>query len=37
MEKYAKNMKKALEAGTPGRKEIERALAEEPSRTLLEA
>jgi pyruvate dehydrogenase (quinone) len=37
MEKYTKNMKKALEAGTPGRKEIERALAEEPSRTLLEA
>ena len=36
MEKYAKNLEKALQAGTPGRKEIERALAEEPARTMLQ-
>jgi thiamine pyrophosphate-dependent acetolactate synthase large subunit-like protein len=36
MEKYAKNLEKALRAGTPGRKEIERALAEEPARTMLQ-
>ena len=37
MEKYVKNMEKALRAGTPGREEIERALGEEPARTMLQA
>jgi pyruvate dehydrogenase (quinone) len=36
MEKYAKNLAKALRAGTPGGKEIEKALAEEPSLSLLQ-
>lgn len=36
MEKYAKNLEKALRAGTPGREEIERALNEEPARTMLQ-
>jgi thiamine pyrophosphate-dependent acetolactate synthase large subunit-like protein len=36
MEKYAKNLEKALRAGTPGREEIERALAEEPAHTMLQ-
>ncbi|MDQ2079827.1 thiamine pyrophosphate-binding protein [Xanthobacteraceae bacterium Astr-EGSB] len=36
MEKYAKNLEKALQADTAGRRDIERALAEEPSRTLLQ-
>jgi pyruvate dehydrogenase (quinone) len=36
IEKYMKNMEKALEAGTPGREEIMHALKEEPSRTLVE-
>ena len=36
VEKYAKNLDKALQAGTPGREAIERALGEEPSRTLLQ-
>lgn len=36
-ESYAANMEKALAAGTPGRGEIERALAEEPARTLLQS
>jgi pyruvate dehydrogenase (quinone) len=34
--KYAKNLEKALQAGTPGREEIERALREEPARTMLQ-
>jgi thiamine pyrophosphate-dependent acetolactate synthase large subunit-like protein len=34
--KYAKNLEKALRAGTPGREEIERALREEPARTMLQ-
>jgi pyruvate dehydrogenase (quinone) len=36
MEKYAKNLEKALRTGTPGREEIERALAEEPAHTMLQ-
>jgi pyruvate dehydrogenase (quinone) len=32
---YADNLRQALEAGTPGREAIERALAEEPARSLL--
>ena len=35
MEKYAKNLEKALQAGTPGHAEIERALSEEPAHTML--
>ncbi|WP_262297386.1 thiamine pyrophosphate-dependent enzyme [Microvirga sesbaniae] len=35
MEKYAKNLDKALQSGTPGRDEIKRALEEEPARTML--
>lgn len=34
-ETYAKNLKHALEQGTPGRREIERALQEEPSRSFM--
>ena len=34
--KYADNLRRALEAGTPGRAAIERALREEPARSLLE-
>lgn len=37
MEKYARNLERALHAGTPGREEIKRALAEEPARTMLRA
>ncbi|MCB8822919.1 thiamine pyrophosphate-dependent enzyme [Microvirga rosea] len=37
MEKYAKNLEKALHAGTPGREAIERALAEEPAHTMLQS
>jgi pyruvate dehydrogenase (quinone) len=36
MEKYAKNLEKALQAGTPGREKIEQALDEEPARTMLQ-
>jgi pyruvate dehydrogenase (quinone) len=36
MEKYARNLEKALRKGTPGRGEIERALNEEPAHTLLQ-
>jgi pyruvate dehydrogenase (quinone) len=36
MEKYAKNLEKVLQAGTPGRDAIVRALREEPSHTLLQ-
>ncbi|HEX2528913.1 MAG TPA: thiamine pyrophosphate-dependent enzyme [Geminicoccus sp.] len=36
-ENYVKNLEKALEAGTPGREELQKALAEEPSRSLLRA
>jgi pyruvate dehydrogenase (quinone) len=36
MPKYVQNMEKALRAGTPGREEIERALREEPARTMLQ-
>jgi pyruvate dehydrogenase (quinone) len=34
---YAENLDKALAAGTPGAKDIERALREDPSRSLLDA
>ena len=34
-EKFAKNLEKALAKGTPGKKEIERALEEEPAQTFL--
>ena len=34
---YAQHLHKALEAGTPGRAEIERALEREPSRTMMES
>jgi pyruvate dehydrogenase (quinone) len=37
MPKYVKNLEKALKSGTPGAKEIKRALKEEPARTMLEA
>jgi pyruvate dehydrogenase (quinone) len=37
MPKYVKNMEKALKSGTPGAAEIERALKEEPARSMLEA
>ena len=36
MPKYVENMEKALKRGTPGAAEIERALAEEPARSMLE-
>jgi pyruvate dehydrogenase (quinone) len=36
MEKYARNLEKALQAGTPGHEAIERALGEEPARTMLQ-
>ncbi len=36
MEEYAKNLEKALQAGTPGREKIEQALAEEPAHTMLQ-
>ncbi|MCU0757862.1 MAG: thiamine pyrophosphate-binding protein [Steroidobacteraceae bacterium] len=36
MPRYADNLRKALEAGTPGREAIERALGEEPARSLLQ-
>jgi pyruvate dehydrogenase (quinone) len=36
MEKYAKNLEKALSAGTPGAAEIRRALQEEPAHSMLE-
>lgn len=35
MPKYAKNLEKALQAGTAGSAQIERALREEPARTML--
>jgi thiamine pyrophosphate-dependent acetolactate synthase large subunit-like protein len=35
-EQYAKNMEKALQAGTAGGEDIERALHEEPARTMLQ-
>lgn len=35
MEKYVKNMEKALEKGTPGAREIREALSREPARTQL--
>jgi pyruvate dehydrogenase (quinone) len=34
-ESYVKNLAKALEQGTPGREQIERALTEEPAVTSL--
>ncbi|MDX2205907.1 MAG: thiamine pyrophosphate-binding protein [Hyphomicrobiaceae bacterium] len=37
MPKYVENLEKALRRGTPGAREIERALEEEPARTMLEA
>ena len=37
IEKYAKNMEKALKRGTPGEQEIRASLREQPSRTMLEA
>jgi hypothetical protein len=37
MPKYVKNLEKALKRGTPGADEIERALNEEPARSMLEA
>jgi pyruvate dehydrogenase (quinone) len=36
-EKYAANMEKALEQGTPGAKEIRQSLREQPSRTMLQS
>jgi hypothetical protein len=35
MPRYADNLRKALEAGTPGHEAIEHAIAEEPARTML--
>jgi hypothetical protein len=37
MPKYVKNLEKAIKSGTPGAREIERALKEEPARTMLQA
>jgi hypothetical protein len=37
IEKYAKNMEKALKRGTPGEQEIRASLREQPSLTMLEA
>jgi hypothetical protein len=34
--KYADNLSKALRSGTAGQEEIERALEEEPARSMLE-
>lgn len=36
MDKYARNLEKALRAGTPGHEQIERALAEEPAHSMLQ-
>jgi pyruvate dehydrogenase (quinone) len=36
MEKYAKNLEKALKAGTPGASQIRRALQEEPAHSMLQ-
>lgn len=37
IEKYATNMEKALEQGTPGAQEIRHSLGEQPSRTMLQS
>jgi pyruvate dehydrogenase (quinone) len=37
IEKYVKNLEKALDQGTPGAEEIRERLGQEPQRTMLEA